>query len=55
MQMTGMNLGDNCSSQYFVYLLDGVYASDIFAHSPLLSTTVTPQTQKVEQIFNWHG
>lgn len=55
MQMTGLNLGGNCSSQCFVYLLDGVYASDTFAHSPLLSTTVTLPTQKVEQIFNWHG
>lgn len=36
MEMTGLNLGENCSSQYFVYLLDGVYANDTFAPSPLL-------------------
>lgn len=34
------------------YLFDKVYASDTFAHSPLLSTIVTLQTQKVEQILN---
>lgn len=55
MQMTGLNLGENFSSQYFVYLLDGAHASDTFAHSPLLSKAVTLQTQKVEEIFIWHN
>lgn len=45
MQMTGLNLGEDCSSQYFeyfVYLLGGVHASDTFAHSSLLSTNCHP-------------